>query len=106
MAEPVSFLDGRVTLYLGDCIARLAEMEPDSVDCVVCSPPYWGLRDYGTATWEGGDASCDHRSPTMREGRNEARAKLAGSASTNSAQQLRAHRTACVDLGPLFEKVA
>jgi DNA modification methylase len=30
------------------------------VHCVVTSPPYWGLRDYGTATWEGGDPACDH----------------------------------------------
>lgn len=41
------FLDGRVTLYRGDCIAMLDAMEADSVDCVVTSPPYWGLRDYG-----------------------------------------------------------
>lgn len=31
-----------------------------SVQCVITSPPYWGLRDYGTATWEGGDEGCDH----------------------------------------------
>lgn len=43
------FLDGRVALYVGDCIAMLDTMEPDSVDCVVTSPPYWGLRDYGVA---------------------------------------------------------
>lgn len=42
-----SFLDGRVTLHGGDCIAMLDAMEADSVDCVVTSPPYWGLRDYG-----------------------------------------------------------
>ena len=24
------------------------------------SPPYFGLRDYGTAQWEGGDPNCDH----------------------------------------------
>ena len=28
---------------------------------MVTSPPYWGLRDYGTATWEGGYKNCDHR---------------------------------------------
>src|SRR3972149_11865475 len=33
----------------------------ESVHCVVTSPPYWGLRDYGTATWEGGEAGCDHK---------------------------------------------
>ena len=26
----------------------------------VTSPPYYGLRDYGTAKWEGGDDSCEH----------------------------------------------
>ncbi|MET3790676.1 DNA-methyltransferase [Aquamicrobium terrae] len=41
------FLDGRVILWVTDCFEALAAMEPDSVDCVVTSPPYWGLRDYG-----------------------------------------------------------
>ncbi len=31
-----------------------------SVQCVVTSPPYYGLRDYGTAKWEGGDPDCNH----------------------------------------------
>lgn len=43
----ISILDGRVMIHLGDVRARLAAMAPDSVDCVVTSPPYWGLRDYG-----------------------------------------------------------
>lgn len=43
----IRFLDGRVSLYPGDCIEQMALMAPDSVDCVVTSPPYWGLRDYG-----------------------------------------------------------
>ncbi|MBM7049704.1 site-specific DNA-methyltransferase [Rhizobium lusitanum] len=43
----IQFLDGRVGLHIGDCLAVLATMESDSVDCVVTSPPYWGLRDYG-----------------------------------------------------------
>ena len=30
----------------GDCIDVLRTMEADSVQCVVTSPPYWGLRDY------------------------------------------------------------
>jgi DNA modification methylase len=28
----------------------------------VTSPPYYGLRDYGTAEWVGGDPDCDHLS--------------------------------------------
>lgn len=33
------------------------------VHTIVTSPPYFGLRDYGTATWEGGDVECDHIAP-------------------------------------------
>jgi DNA modification methylase len=50
------------TRYLiGDCRDVLKTLPEESVHCVVTSPPYWGLRDYGTATWEEGDAACDHR---------------------------------------------
>jgi DNA modification methylase len=43
----------------------LQGLESESVHCVVTSPPYWGLRDYGTAKWEGGDAECDHKGPPL-----------------------------------------
>lgn len=33
----------------GDVLTRLAEMPDNSVHCVVTSPPYFGLRDYGIA---------------------------------------------------------
>lgn len=36
-----------VSILIGDVRDRLREMEADSIDCVVTSPPYWGLRDYG-----------------------------------------------------------
>jgi DNA modification methylase len=32
-----------------DVLAGLAQLPSESVNCVVTSPPYWGLRDYGTA---------------------------------------------------------
>lgn len=44
----------------GDVLKRLAEMPEASVHCCVTSPPYWRLRDYDTAVWEGGSADCDH----------------------------------------------
>jgi DNA modification methylase len=40
--------------------ARALPLRENCVQCVVTSPPYFGLRDYGTATWEGGDPACDH----------------------------------------------
>jgi len=47
-------------LYNGDVLQVLRELPDGIVQCVVTSPPYWGLRDYGTAEWEGGDANCEH----------------------------------------------
>ena len=41
------YTDPWLTVYHGDARAVMAEMEPESVHCVVTSPPYWGLRDYG-----------------------------------------------------------
>jgi DNA modification methylase len=46
MIEPY-LADRDVTLYQGDALEVLRELEPSSVDCCVTSPPYWGLRDYG-----------------------------------------------------------
>jgi DNA modification methylase len=45
----------------GDCVEVLRTLDAGSVQTCVTSPPYWGLRDYGTATWEGGDSKCDHK---------------------------------------------
>jgi DNA modification methylase len=47
-------------LYRGDCLKILRRLPDESVQCCVTSPPYWGLRDYGTAKWQGGNAECDH----------------------------------------------
>lgn len=47
-------------LYLGHVTKVLKTLDSESVNCVVTSPPYFGLRDYGTAKWEGGDADCLH----------------------------------------------
>lgn len=50
------------TILQGDCLEILRTLPDDSVDCVITSPPYWGLRDYGTGNWEGGDLACSHTS--------------------------------------------
>lgn len=33
-------------LLIGDIREKIKEIEPDSVQAIVTSPPYWGLRDY------------------------------------------------------------
>lgn len=60
MQNPSHILLDRTTILVGDVLDRLAELPDESFDCAVFSPPYWGLRDYGTGAWEGGDESCDH----------------------------------------------
>ena len=48
-------------IYLGDSLTTLKTFPDGFVNCCISSPPYWGLRDYGTANWEGGDTKCDHK---------------------------------------------
>ena len=48
-------------IHCGD-VLDWAKGLPDGVaHAIITSPPYWGLRDYGTATWEGGDPKCQHK---------------------------------------------
>jgi len=47
-------------ILIGDVRERLKELPDQSVNCCITSPPYWGLRDYGTASWEGGLTECEH----------------------------------------------
>jgi len=49
-----------VEIIQGDCLKSLRNLAPKSVNTCVTSPPYFGLRDYGTAEWEGGDEGCNH----------------------------------------------
>lgn len=54
-------MQSHTTLHIGDCRRVLKTLPANSVHCCVTSPPYYGLRDYGTATWKGGDPKCDHK---------------------------------------------
>jgi DNA modification methylase len=49
-------------VHVGDCRDLLAQLPDESVNCVVTSPPYWGLRDYGlpSTVW-GGDPGHTHQ---------------------------------------------
>ena len=69
----------RNVILCGDVREQLRLIPDETVNCVVTSPPYWGLRDYGTASWEGGDPDHAHR------GRDERQA-APGSAKQASSQ--------------------
>jgi DNA modification methylase len=59
--------DADFTLHVGDVLEQLAVLPDESVHCVVTSPPFWGLRDYGTGRWEGGSDSDPCPDCTTRE---------------------------------------
>lgn len=49
-----------MTIHLINGNSRRLPLRAESVHMIVTSPPYWNLRDYGTASWSGGDPDCDH----------------------------------------------
>jgi len=60
MSRKIELPDG--VIYQGHVLDVLRELPDESVNCIVTSPPYWGLRDYGEDTkaiW-GGDPNCEH----------------------------------------------
>ena len=56
-------LETNRTLY-GDCRETLKELPEKCINTCITSPPYWGLRDYGTGEWIGGDPNCPHMRTT------------------------------------------
>lgn len=79
--------DPDVTVYVGDAIEVLRSLPADSIDCCVTSPPYWGLRDYGTAEWEGGDSDCDHLQKTGGTGSSTLGAASGGHDMSEAARE-------------------
>jgi len=56
-----------VNIINGDCRTVLKELASESIQCVVTSPPYWGLRDYGHADQIGQEETPDAYVQTMRQ---------------------------------------
>lgn len=71
------YRDDQVTLLLGDALEQLRTLPAGSVDCIVTSPPYYGLRDYGTPGQYGLEATPAAYVETMRVLFAEARRVLA-----------------------------
>ncbi|HQF30273.1 MAG TPA: DNA methyltransferase, partial [Hyphomicrobiales bacterium] len=75
-AAAETFLDGRCSILVGDVRARLRELPDDHFDCVVTSPPYWGLRDYGVEGQLGMEPSVGAHLDAMMEVFEEVRRVL------------------------------
>ncbi|MGW2170373.1 DNA-methyltransferase [Streptomyces sp. NPDC001705] len=71
------YRDEQVTLLLGDALETLRTLPAASANCIVTSPPYYGLRDYGTAGQYGLEETPAAYAETMRSLFAEARRVLA-----------------------------
>lgn len=69
----------------GNNIRVMRSLPAGSIQCVVTSPPYFGLRDYGTGQWVGGDSKCKHR-PKI-SAKSLAASTLGGGKKTTAHQQ-------------------
>lgn len=56
----------RNTILAGDVLERLVELPPASIDCVLTSPPYYQLRDYGVTGQLGLEPTVDDWVASMR----------------------------------------
>jgi site-specific DNA-methyltransferase (cytosine-N4-specific) len=71
------YTDDQVTLWHGDSLEVLRTLPAESVNCVVTSPPYFGLRDYGEVGQYGLEASPSEYVEVMRSVFGQARRVLA-----------------------------
>ena len=74
----IYYQDESVALHLGDALDVARTLPDESVDCIVTSPPYFGLRDYGADGQYGTEASPAEYVETMRALFAELRRVLAG----------------------------
>ncbi|MGW4345296.1 DNA-methyltransferase [Streptomyces sp. NPDC004690] len=72
------YQDDAVTLLLGDALDALRKMPGGSVDCIVTSPPYYGLRDYGMPAQYGLERTPVAYAENLRRVFAEARRVLSG----------------------------
>jgi DNA modification methylase len=71
------YRDEQVTLLIGDALEQLRTLPDGSVDCIVTSPPYYGLRDYGAEGQYGLEETPAEYVETLRAVFTEARRVLA-----------------------------
>lgn len=80
-----------VRILIGDVREGLRSLPERSVHCVVTSPPYWGLRDYGVDGQIGLEATLE--------------AFLGSGTTVAAARQLGRHGVGC-ELNPAYAELA
>lgn len=92
-------------VVFGDCRQTMRQLAADGVrvQTVVTSPPYWNLRDYGTAKWLGGDPACEHRARELRRGQGLAKVATRGGGKKAATAGWMQARDACGKCGAVRE---
>lgn len=91
-----------MTIYLLNSDARQIPLADQSVQCIITSPPYYGLRDYGTAQWRGGDSMCDHKQTVARHDAGRVNTNgFHGSAAHDSDKGAISYRDVCKVCGAI-----
>lgn len=65
-----------IDLRIGDSRQLIKELFDKSIDCIVTSPPYWGLRDYGHADQIGLEKTPEEYLKTLLDLFDEVKLKL------------------------------
>jgi len=87
----IEFGDNRKTMK------RWAE-EGVKVQTCITSPPYYGLRDYGTGTWLGGDPDCSHKRDSKHSDKT-----ITGHANPDLVVGDAIYRSSCLKCGAVRE---
>jgi len=82
----------RNTILVTDVLSGLSKLPDESIDCVVTSPPYWGLRDYSIAPliWDAAPDCTHDWQPVIENPRRDRRwpeEKRAGGSAVSASQQ-------------------
>ena len=75
-------MEFRNKILQGDVSEEIKKIPDNCIDTIVTSPPYYNLRDYQCATWEGGVKGCNHETP-----RSECKDLKDSKQSTNKASR-------------------
>jgi DNA modification methylase len=87
----IEFGDNRKTMK------RWAE-EGVKIQTCITSPPYYGLRDYGTGTWIGGDPDCSHKRDSKHSDKT-----ITGHANSDLVVGDAIYRSSCLKCGAVRE---
>lgn len=95
----------------GDALERLRELPAESVQTVVTSPPYWGLRDYGVDGQIGLEetprAFVERLVEVFREVRRVLRSDpFAGTATTGIVALKEGRKFIGIELNPTYAEMA